>query len=244
MLPSERLFQEAVPISAGLSCGITDHHSQQGHLYPFLSIRCGCCATEKWIPSWVEDKYSEPSEWLKKTLRLPNSPNLATPDCKHPCLTCSVSIEMVSCVYVMALYTGRLHYTDRNQGPVEMFIPKLLRKRKSHPRSPQLCCHLPQFLTSFHLLEHPFLKRLLPHPFTKMATPRLLPPHNILHTEFVSLQPLRLLCFPIIREGILLDPDVQLINMYGGFLLLNSCKVNRCGERLYLMCQWSFKMPK
>lgn len=42
----------------------------------------------------------------------------------------------------------------------------------------------------------------------------------------------------------MLDPDVQLINMYGGFLLLNSCKVNRCGERLYLMCQWSFKMPK
>lgn len=31
--------------------------------------------------------------------------------------------------------------------------------------------------------------------------------------------------------------------MYAGFLLLNSCKVNRRGERLYLMCQWSCKMP-
>lgn len=39
------------------------------------------------------------------------------------------------------------------------------------------------------------------------------------------------------------ESDVQLINMYAGFLLLNSCKVNRRGERLYLMCQWSCKMP-
>lgn len=39
------------------------------------------------------------------------------------------------------------------------------------------------------------------------------------------------------------EPDVLLINMYAGFLLLNSCKVNRRGERLYLMCHWSCKMP-
>lgn len=63
----------------------------------------------------------------------------------------------------------------------------------------------------------------------------------------LSLSPFSLSAFsasPIISKGFMLDPDVQLINMYGGFLLLNSCKVNRCGERLYLMCQWSFKMPK
>lgn len=39
------------------------------------------------------------------------------------------------------------------------------------------------------------------------------------------------------------EQNVELINMYTGFLLLNSCKVNRRGERLYLMCQWRSKMP-
>lgn len=49
--------------------------------------------------------------------------------------------------------------------------------------------------------------------------------------------------FRPVGEGTMPEQNVELINMYAGFLLLNSCKVNRRGERLYLMCQWRSKMP-